>query len=73
MSAWTIPYTTELVWVLQQSPETLDAEARFQLAIRLYDTGKLNTYVAAQIAGLPTINFVRLLRDHALAAAEAEI
>lgn len=70
MSQWTIPYTTELLWVLQQEPETLDAEARLQLAMRLYDTGKLNTYVAAQIAGLPTINFVYLLKQYALATAE---
>lgn len=70
MSNWSIPYTTELVWVLQQEPETLDADARLQLAMRLYDTGKLNTYVAAQIAGLPTINFVYLLQQQALAATE---
>lgn len=65
MNKWTIPYTTELLWVLQQEPDKLDPDTRLQLAIRLHDTGKLNTHLAAQIAGLPAINFIFLLRQQA--------
>ncbi|MGB0384465.1 MAG: UPF0175 family protein [Ardenticatenaceae bacterium] len=63
MNTFTIPYTTEVLWALQQDIGKLDAEARLQIAMNLYNTGKLSTQLAAQIAGVPSINFLFLLRQ----------
>ena len=53
----TIEYPQELLWALQKEPEEFAAEARVLLAIKLYETGKLSTGLAAQVAGVPRSAF----------------
>ncbi len=56
-----INYSSELLWALQQEPEQFEAEARILLAVKLYESGRLTTGLAAQLAGVPRSAFIFLL------------
>lgn len=62
----TIEYPDELLWALQQEREEFEAEARLLLALKLYETGKLSSGLAAQIAGVSRTTFFFLLSQHHL-------
>lgn len=66
MSSLTIEYPPEILWALQQEPEEFEAEARLLLALKLYESGKLTTGLAAQLAGVPRAAFLFLLGRHGL-------
>jgi predicted HTH domain antitoxin len=62
----TIPYPPEVLWALQKNPDEFEAEARLLLALKLYETGKLTTGLAAELAGVPRVTFLFLLGQHGL-------
>ena len=62
----TIEYSPELLWALQQAPAEFEAEARLLLAIKLYETGKMSTGLAARLAGVPRVTFIFLLGQYGL-------
>ena len=66
MNTLTIEYPPELLWALQQEADEFAAEARLLLAIKLYESGKLSTGLAAQLAGVPRTTFFYLLGQHSL-------
>lgn len=66
MNTLTIEYPSEVLWALQKEPEEFESEARLLLALKLYETGKLTTGLAAQLAGVPRINFMFLLGQYGL-------
>ena len=66
MNTLTIEYPVEVLWALQQEPDEFAAEARLLLAIKLYETGKLSTGLAAQVAGVPRVTFIYLLGQYGL-------
>ncbi len=66
MNTLTIEYPPEVLWALQQEPDEFAAEARLLLALKLYETGKLSTGLAAQVAGVPRVTFFYLLGQHGL-------
>lgn len=66
MQTLTIDYPSEVLWALQQEPEEFEKEARFLLALKLYETGKLTTGLAAQLAGVPRSAFLILMGQHGL-------
>jgi predicted HTH domain antitoxin len=66
MSSLSIEYPPELLWALQQEPEEFEAEARLLLAVKLYETGKLSTGLAARLAGVPRVTFMFLLGQYSL-------
>lgn len=66
MKALTIPYSPEVLWALQQEPEEFEAEARLLLAVKLFETGRLSTGLAAELAGVPRETFLSLLGRHGL-------
>jgi predicted HTH domain antitoxin len=66
MSSLTIPYPPEILSALQQEPEEFEADARQLLAVKLYETGKLSTGLAAELAGVPQEAFLLLLGRHRL-------
>ncbi len=63
-----IPYPPEILWALQKEPGEFEAEARLLLALKLYETGKLSTGLAAKLAGVPRTAFLFLLGQHGLSA-----
>lgn len=49
MNALTVKYPPEVLWALQQEPDELKARDRLLLALKLYETGKLSTGLAAKV------------------------
>lgn len=66
MNTLTIEYPAEVLWALQQGPDEFEHEARLLLALKLYETGKLSTGLAAQLAGVPRVTFFYLLGQHGI-------
>jgi predicted HTH domain antitoxin len=51
---------------LQQEPAEFENEARLLLALKLYETGKLSTGLASQLAGMPRSAFIFELSQRGL-------
>ncbi len=66
MNTLRIDYPPEVLWALGQEPEEFEAEARLLLAVKLYETGKLSTGLAAQLAGQPRSQFIFTLGQYGL-------
>ena len=66
MRTLTIEYPAEVLWALQQEPMEFETEARLLLALKLYETGKLSTGLAAQVAGMSRAVFIYELSRHGL-------
>ena len=66
MNALRIEYPPDVLWALQKGPDEFEAEARLPLAIKLYETGRLSTGLAARLAGVPRITFMFLLGQYGL-------
>lgn len=66
MNTLTIEYPAEILWALQQDPDEFADEARLLLALKLYETGKLSTGLAAQMANVPRAAFFYLLGQYGL-------
>jgi predicted HTH domain antitoxin len=61
-----IEYPAEVLWALQQQPDEFADEARLLLAVKLYETGRLSTGLAARLAGIPRSVFIFLLGRYGL-------
>ncbi len=57
----TIDVPEDVLWALQQRPDEFADEARLLLAVKLYETGRLSTGLAASLAGMPRSAFIFLL------------
>ena len=66
MDTLTIPYSSELLWALQQDSDEFERDARLLLALKLYESGRISTGLAAQLAGIPRVTFMFLLGKHGL-------
>ena len=66
METQTIQYPAEILSALGKEAEEFEEEARLLLALKYYETGKLSTGLAAQLAGVPRSTFIFLLGEHGL-------
>lgn len=66
MNTLTVEYPPELLWALQQEPDEFETNARLLLAVKLYETGKLSTGLAAQLAKMPRSAFIFALGRYGL-------
>jgi len=66
MNTLSIKYPPEVLWALQQEPKEFEREARLLLAVKLYESGKLSTGLAAKIADVPRVTFIHLLGQYGL-------
>jgi predicted HTH domain antitoxin len=66
MADLTISYPPEVLWALQKDSIEFEAEARLLLALKLYETGKLSSGLAAKLAGVPRVTFLFLLGQNGL-------
>lgn len=60
----TIKYTDAVLASLKESPEEFEEEARFLLALKLYELGKISSGRAAQLAGIPRVRFLLKLGEY---------
>ena len=58
MKALTIPYSDDLLITTGQSPETLEQELRFLLAVKLFELRRLSLGRAAELCGMSKIRFM---------------
>ena len=67
-SVLTIDVPEEVLWALNQIPDQFADEARLLLAVKLYESGRLGSGLAAQLAGVPRSTFIFLLGRYGLSA-----
>ena len=53
-----IPYSEDLLLSLKESKEQFEKEARFFLALKLYELEKISSGKAAKLAGLGRVHFL---------------
>ena len=61
-----IHYPEAVLWAIDKEPDEFEAEARLLLALTLYDSGRLSTELAAQLAGMSRFAFIFELGKHGL-------
>lgn len=66
MATLTIDYPPEILFALDQEAGQFEEEARLLLALKLFETGRLSSGLAAKLAGLPRVTFLFLLGRHGL-------
>ena len=54
----TIKYSDDILFSLKESKEEFEEEARYLLALKLYELGKISSGKAAKIAGINRVAFL---------------
>ena len=63
MRTASIPYNDDLLLRSGKSPDDLEREFRFLLAVKLFELGRVTLGQGAEIAGLPKLRFMDALGE----------
>ena len=69
----TIPYTDELLFAVNETSEEFERTARFLLALKLYELGKISSGQASKIADMRRSDFILSLGQYKVSPFQAEI
>ena len=65
-----IKYPETIPAILNLSPETFEQEAKFALAVKLYEMGRLTSGQAARLVGVSRVTFLLDCRRYGAASVE---
>lgn len=68
----TLDYPPSIPDAMNMSPEEFEREARFALASKLFETGRLSSGLAANLAGLDRVQFLRALGRNQISMSNIE-
>lgn len=68
-----IKYTDDVLLSLKESKEEFEEEARYLLALKLYELGKISSGKAAKIAGLSRVAFLLRLGRYKVSPFQMEL
>ena len=63
-----IEYDQNIPDILQESYETFEKEAKMAMAVKLFEMGRLSSGMAASIAGIDRVSFLRSLHQYNVCA-----
>ena len=63
-NALTIKYSEDVLLSLKETREEFEEEARYLLALKLYELGKISSGKAAKMAGLSRVEFLMRLKKY---------
>ncbi|MEW6482197.1 MAG: UPF0175 family protein [bacterium] len=69
----TLKYPDDLLLSLKESKERFEEEARYLLALKLYELGKISSGKAAKLAGLNRVNFLMRLGQYKVSPFQVEL
>jgi len=69
----TIRYSDDVLLSLKESKEEFEEEARYLLALKLYELGKISSGKAAKIAGLSRVAFLMKLGRYKVSPFQMEL
>lgn len=59
-----IPYTEDMLLSLKKTKEQFEQDARFFLAVKLYELGQISSGKAAKLAGIERVAFLLKLEQY---------
>ncbi len=68
-----IKYTDDLLLSLKESKLEFEKEAKFLLALKLYELGKISSGKASKIAGLSRVQFIMKLADYNVSPFQSDL
>ncbi|MEW6681000.1 MAG: UPF0175 family protein [bacterium] len=69
----TVKYPDDLLLSLKESKERFEEEARYLLALKLYELGKISSGKAARLSGLNRVNFLMRLGQYKVSPFQVEL
>ncbi len=69
----TITYSDDVLLSLKETKQEFEEEARYLLALKLYELGKISSGKAARLAGLNRVDFLLRLGKYKVSPFQADL
>ena len=69
----TIKYSDDVLLSLKESKKQFEEEARYLLALKFYELGKISSGKAARLAGLNRVDFLKRLAQYRVSPFQSDL